>query len=246
MTKQRKQRLDDLLIERGEFSQRDEVLRAAIAGDIKVDDVRITSSAELVMPDAHIEIARANRYVSRGGIKLEGALAAFNQKVEGLRAIDVGSSTGGFSDCLLQAGAAEVTCVDVNYSQLAWKIREHPRTVVFERTNIRTADPTSLGAPFDIIVADLSFIGLAQLASVFAHLGQSGSVFIGLIKPQFESKHEETEQGVVKDPRVRARTINEVTGALEEVGFDVTGVVESPIAGKRGGNIEYLVRAVLR
>ena len=160
-----------------------------------------------------------------------------------MRCIDIGSSTGGFSDCLLQAGAASVACVDVNYGQLAWKLRQDPRVSVFERTNIKLADPGSLGAPFDMLVADLSFIGLAQLAPVFARLSHPGSIFIGLVKPQFESRAGETEGGVVRDAAVRERTVAEVREALEDAGFDATGVVESPITGPEG-NVEYLVRAV--
>ena len=156
----------------------------------------------------------------------------------------MGSSTGGFTDCLLQAGAASVACVDVNYGQLAMKLRQDARVTAFERTNIRTADPVELGAPFDIIVADLSFIGLAQLAPVFASLGQVGSVFLGLIKPQFESAANESDHGIVRDESVRQRVIGEVEQALRYAGFQVTGVVESAITGAKG-NVEYLVRAVL-
>lgn len=147
-----------------------------------------------------------------------------------------------FTDCLLQAGARSVACVDVNYGQLAWKLRQDPRVEVFERTNIRLADPQDLGAPFDIVVCDLSFIGLAQLAEVFASLCEKGSVFLGLIKPQFESRHEETQKGVVVDEAVRQRVISEVTSALQDAGFMVKGVVQSPIKGPEG-NIEYLVKA---
>lgn len=120
------------------------------------------------------------KFVSRGGHKLQGALDHFRQDVAGFRCVDVGSSTGGFSDCLLQAGAASVACVDVNYGQLAWSLRQDPRVSVFERTNIRLASPESLGAPFDMVVCDLSFIGLAQLADVFANLCEEGSIFLGL------------------------------------------------------------------
>ena len=134
--------------------------------------------------------------------------------------------------------------MDVNYGQLAMKLRQDERVTAFERTNIRTADPADLGAPFDIIVADLSFIGLAQLAPVFASLGQVGSVFLGLIKPQFESAADESDHGIVRDESVRQRVIGEVEQALRDAGFQVTGVVESAITGAKG-NIEYLVRAVL-
>lgn len=260
----KKVRLDDCLVEQGIFPSRDEVLRAVIAHEVRVDDVYVTSAAIKIAPDAEIFIKGKKSYVSRGGYKLQGALDYFDQDVHGLCCIDVGSSTGGFSDCLLQAGAAQVTCVDVNYGQLAWKLRQDTRVTVFERTNIKHADPIKLGAPFDLIVCDLSFIGLAQLADTFAQLGYhsaesssqlpqsphrdyrhlASTIFIGLIKPQFESRHEETDHGVVRDQAVRDRVIAEVAQALIQAGFIVDGVVESPIRGPEG-NIEYLVRAHL-
>lgn len=248
-TAAKKARLDTLLVEQGIFATPDEVLRAVLAREVKVNDVYVTSAAVKVALDASIVVKNRKRFVSRGGHKLQGALDAFGETVEGLRCIDIGSSTGGFSDCLLQAGAGEVTCVDVNYGQLAWEIRQNPRVRVFERTNIKLADPVELGAPFDVLVADLSFIGLAALAPVFARLsarearGGAGSVFVGLVKPQFESQPGETEGGVVRDEAVRARTVDEVKAALTSAGFTVTGVAESPITGPEG-NVEYLVRAV--
>ncbi len=245
LVRMKKMRLDDLLVEQGYFPDRATALRAVIAREVRVDDVYATSAAVKVPLDADVFVRGQKRYVSRGGHKLQGALDAFSQKAAGLRCIDVGSSTGGFTDCLLQAGAAQVTCVDVNYGQLAWKVRQDPRVAVFERTNIKFADPELLGAPFDLIVADVSFIGLASLAPAFARLSDSGSVFIGLVKPQFESRHDETERGVVRDEAVRLRTVDEVKCALAAVGFEVTGVVESPIVGPEG-NVEYLVRAVFQ
>ena len=240
--KQKKIRLDDLLIERGYFADAQAALRAVLAHEVKVGDVYATSAAVKVPSDADIQVKGGIPYVSRGGFKLRGALDAFDQNASGLRCIDIGSSTGGFSDCLLQAGAAFVACVDVNYGQLAWKVRQDPRVVVFERTNIRLASPESLGAPFDMVVCDLSFIGLAQLADVFANLCEEGSIFLGLIKPQFESQHEETDHGIVRSEAVRQRVVDEVTQALREVGFRVNGVVESSIKGAEG-NVEYLVHA---
>ena len=240
----KKIRLDELLVAQGYFDDVEAALRAVLAREVKVDDVYATSAAMKVSSDAVVQVKGRAQYVSRGGHKLAGALKAFGQDVAGLHCIDIGSSTGGFSDCLLQAGAASVVCVDVNYGQLAWSIRQNPRVSVFERTNIKTADPAHLGAPFDLLVADLSFIGLAQLAPVFARLCTRGSIFIGLVKPQFESRHDETEAGLVTDPEVRARTVREVRDALEQAGFSVTDTVESSITGKRSGNIEYLVRAV--
>ena len=243
MASVKKIRLDDLLVEQGYFPDKDAALRSVMAREVRVDDVYVSSAALKVRPDADILVKGGKRFVSRGGHKLQGALDAFGQDVSGLRCIDIGSSTGGFSDCLLQAGAADVACVDVNYGQLAWSLRQDPRVRVFERTNIKTADPAELGAPFDILVADLSFIGLAGLAPTFATLCAPGSVLIALIKPQFESAHDETDRGVVRDPAVRQRVIEEVSDALAAVGFVIDGVVESSIKGPEG-NIEYLVRAV--
>ena len=243
MASVKKIRLDDLLVEQGYFPDKDAALRSVMAREVRVDDVYVSSAALKVRPDADILVKGGKRFVSRGGHKLQGALDAFGQDVSGLRCIDIGSSTGGFSDCLLQAGAADVACVDVNYGQLAWSLRQDPRVRVFERTNIKTADPAGLGAPFDILVADLSFIGLAGLAPTFATLCAPGSVLIALIKPQFESAHDETDRGVVRDPAVRQRVIEEVSDALAAVGFVIDGVVESSIKGPEG-NIEYLVRAV--
>lgn len=251
MTKKR--RLDEILVEQGYFPDADAVLRAVIAREVRVDDVYVTSAAIKVLPDADIFIKTKDRrnpsdangrsFVSRGGHKLQSALGAFAVDVTGKRCIDIGSSTGGFTDCLLQAGASEVACVDVNYGQLAWKIRQDARVSVFERTNIRLASPESLGAPFDVIVCDLSFIGMASLVSVFAALAHKGTAFLGLIKPQFESKPGETDGGIVVDVAVRERVVAEVESALEAVGFSVEGVIESPIKGAEG-NIEYLVYAI--
>ena len=245
MSKQKKIRLDELMVQQGLAADAGEALRLVLAHQVKVGDAYPTSAAVRVAPDASIQVKGRKRFVSRGGFKLQGALDAFGQDVRGLRCIDIGSSTGGFTDCLLQAGAASVACVDVNYGQLAWGIRQDQRVSVFERTNIRLADPAELGAPFDVLVADLSFIGLAALAPVFARLSAPGSVFIGLVKPQFESRHDETDHGVVRDAGVRERVVAEVRAALEDAGFRVNGVVESPITGPEG-NVEYLVRAVYR
>ena len=212
-------RVDDLLVEQGYFADRDAALRAVIAREVRVDDVYVSSAALKVRPDADLFVKNTKKFVSRGGHKLQGALDHFRQDVAGFRCVDVGSSTGGFSDCLLQAGAASVACVDVNYGQLAWSLRQDPR-----------------------VICDLSFIGLAQLADVFANLCEEGSIFLGLIKPQFESQHEETDHGIVRSEAVRQRVVDEVTQALREVGFRVNGVVESSIKGAEG-NVEYLVHA---
>ena len=240
----KKVRLDTLLVERGFFASADEAKRAVLAHEVKVGDEFATSAALLVAPDVPVAVKSRMQYVSRGGYKLQAALDAFGFSPEGLRCADIGCSTGGFTDCLLQAGAASVAAIDVGYGDLAWKLRQDERVSVFERTNIRVADLEKLGAPFDVVVADLSFIGLASLASVFARLCKVGGTFIGLVKPQFESRFGETDgRGVVRDESVRLRTVEEVRAALETVGFSTEGVIESPLKGKQSGNVEYLVKA---
>lgn len=243
--KPKKMRLDELLVARGDFAAPGDVLRAVMAREVRVDDFYVTSAAVKVSPDADIFLRGRKQFVSRGGHKLQGALDAFGQSVAGMNCLDIGSSTGGFTDCLLQAGAARVAALDVNYGQLAWKLRQDERVAVFERTNIKDADPATLGGPFDLIVIDVSFIGLASLAPLFPRFSQPGTVFIGLVKPQFESAHDETDRGIVRDEAVRLRTVEEVREALAAASFEVTGTIESPITGAEG-NIEYLVRAVYR
>lgn len=238
-----KMRIDELLVERGYFPTTDAALRAVIAGDVRVDDVYPTSAGKKVPVDADVFVKGAKRFVSRGGHKLQAAIDHFGVDVTGKHCIDVGCSTGGFSDCLLQAGAGSLACVDVGYGELAWSIRNDERVSVFERTNIRTADPTELGAPFDVVVCDLSFIGLAQLAPTFASLCGPDAILLALVKPQFESAHEETEGGLVTDPDVRIRTVEEVQAALVDSGFTIEGTMESPVPGKKAGNIEYFIRA---
>lgn len=243
MSTNKKIRLDDFLVEQGYFASRDEVLRATIERTIRVNDTYVTSAAIKITKDADIFIKGKKQYVSRGGIKLQGALDVFNINVCGLDCIDIGSSTGGFSDCLLQAGAKSVACVDVNYGQLSWKIRNDARVKVFERTNIRLANPAELGAPFDVVVADLSFIGLSGLAQTFSQYCKIGGIFVGLIKPQFEAGAQENQGGIVTSPEVRKRVVAEVSESLANSGFDINGICESPIKGTEG-NIEYLVYAV--
>ncbi|WP_165253304.1 TlyA family RNA methyltransferase [Adlercreutzia sp. ZJ304] len=240
---QKKIRLDELLIKRGICADAEEALRRVLAREVRVEDVYASSAAMMVPPNVNLFVKHEKQFVSRGGHKLQGALNAFGQNVSNMRCIDIGSSTGGFTDCLLQAGAKSVTCVDVNYGQLAWSIRTDPRVEVFERTNIKLANPQELGAPFDLIVIDVSFIGLASLAPIFPKLAQRGSVFIGLVKPQFESRHEETDRGVVRNETIRVRTVAEVKEALEKEGFRVTNTQKSSITGPKG-NVEYLVHAV--
>ncbi len=248
MNKQKKIRLDELLVERGLFRDADEALRAVIAKEVRVGDTYATSAALPVAFDEDVFVKGRRQFVSRGGYKLSGALEAFDQDVRGMHCLDIGSSTGGFTDCLLQAGAAHVTCVDVNYGQLAWKLRQDDRVSVFERTNIKHAASDELGAPFDLILVDVSFIGLASLVPFFPDFcykagTERKTIFLGLIKPQFESQRGETDHGIVRDETVRRRTVSEVCTALESSGFKVTDTNTSPITGS-DGNVEYFVHAI--
>ncbi|MDO4841553.1 MAG: TlyA family RNA methyltransferase [Phoenicibacter congonensis] len=242
-----KERLNKLLCDRGFAASLDEANRKILAKEVKVNDSYLTTPSEMVPADARIEVKVTCAYVSRGGIKLKGAIDAFDVKVAGKNCIDIGSSTGGFSDCLLQEGAGRVACVDVNYGQLAWEVRQNERSAVFERTNIKKADPQELGAPFDLIVIDVSFIGLASLAPVlkrFAHEpAEEKTELVALVKPEFEASHEENVGGLVADDDVRERTVAEVKAALSEQGFTVQDVIESPIRGKKKGNKEFLLYA---
>lgn len=237
-------RLDELMVARGLAQSADAAMRAVIAGEVVVDDVPVASAAQKVASDAQVRLRGRKRYVSRGGEKLKGAIDAFQVDATGLNCLDIGSSTGGFSDCLLQEGAARVACVDVNYGQLAWEVRTNPRVSVFERTNIRKVAPDVLGAPFDLIVIDVSFIGLSTLAADIARFSAPGTRLLALVKPQFESKRGEAPGGVVVDDAVRARTVDEVQEALGEHGFSTLGCVQSSITGRRSGNIEYLLYAI--
>ena len=201
-----------------------------------------TKPASLVGPDAAIRIVGDGpRFVSRAGDKLARALEAFPIAVEERRAIDVGASTGGFTDCLLQAGAATVCALDVGYGQIHWKIRTDDRVDVVERTNIRHADLDQLGAPFDLVVADLSFISLRTVADQLRALGNDGADWVLLVKPQFEvGKDDVGAGGIVRDVRLWSQALSTVIDALAERGLAVHGVDCSPVVGTKG-NREFVV-----
>jgi 23S rRNA (cytidine1920-2'-O)/16S rRNA (cytidine1409-2'-O)-methyltransferase len=194
----------------------------------------------MVSPDEPVHVvATADPFVSRAGRKLDAALDAFDADVQDLRAIDVGASTGGFTDCLLQRGAASVTAVDVGYGQMHWRIRGDARVEVVERTNIRTVDRSSLGEPFDIIVTDLSFISLRTVRTQLAALGEE-AIWILLIKPQFEAGPDRVgKKGIVRSADVRREVIHEVLDAYDDIGLGCRGIIESPITGTTG-NVEYV------
>ncbi|MDZ4169120.1 MAG: TlyA family RNA methyltransferase [Coriobacteriia bacterium] len=238
-----RRRIDALLAEQGLFASREQARAAVLAGEVRVAGQIVLKAGDQVDEDAPIEVTQRRRFVSRGGDKLAAALDEFALDVSGLRAVDVGASTGGFTDCLLQAGAASVVAVDVGYGQLAWSLRCDDRVTVFERLNIRAADPAALGAPFDVVVADLSFISLRiVLPSLLALMGADAHLVM-LVKPQFEAgKSNVGKRGVVKDPAVHTEALSDVVRALEAGGLVVRGLTFSPLTGPQG-NIEFLTWA---
>jgi 23S rRNA (cytidine1920-2'-O)/16S rRNA (cytidine1409-2'-O)-methyltransferase len=234
-------RLDKLLVDSGYFDSRQRAQRAILAGEILVAERVFDKPGSLVLPDAAIRVTAAERYVSRGGYKMEAALDRFGIDPSGRRCLDVGASTGGFTDCLLQRGASEVVTVDVGHNQLAWKIRSDSRVKVFEGINARFLAAEQLGANFSLAVADVSFISLTLvLGPIFKCLEQIGEIVV-LIKPQFELDAKRVDKGgVVRDATNRAAAVekiqNFVTGQL---GRQWLGVIESPILGAKG-NQEFL------
>ncbi len=211
-------------------------------GRVRVRGNPAPKPSTLVAPDEPLSIeGPPPRYVSRAGAKLEGALASFDVPVAGRAAIDVGASTGGFSDCLLQREAASVVALDVGYGQLHHRIRSDARVTVVERTNIRHADPSALGAPFDLVVADLSFISLARVAPQLVALGAEDTDWVLLVKPQFEVGRDLVGKGgIIRDPEIHVAAIVQAADALAAVDIGVVGLVESSIRGTEG-NREFLI-----
>jgi len=220
---------------------RTEARKAIDAGLVRVNANASPKPATLVSPQdaVHLE-ARPERFVSRAGRKLEAALDAFPIAVAGRRAIDVGASTGGFTDCLLQRDIACVVALDVGYGQIHWRIRNDPRVSVIERTNIRHAEPTEIGAPFDLVVADLSFISLITVADALVDIGAEETDYVLLIKPQFEAGKERVGRGgIVRDPSVHHDVVRAVADHYASIGLGMQGLITSPITGA-AGNTEYV------
>ncbi|MBO0769116.1 MAG: TlyA family RNA methyltransferase, partial [Solirubrobacterales bacterium] len=210
-----KQRLDQLLVQRGHFESRARAGAAVLAGDVLVGAgrTRAAKAGQLVAEDELVEVTAVADYVSRGGVKLANALDAFGLDVAGLRALDVGASTGGFSDCLLQRGASAVVALDVAYGELAWKLRSDPRVTVIERCNARSLSAETLPYPPDLIVIDVSFISLEKVLP--AVLGVAGASYncLAMVKPQFEVGRERVGKGgVVRDPALRRSALVQVGG----------------------------------
>ena len=241
----KKIRLDRLLEERGLAESRERAQALIVAGKILVDGQKKEKAGSLVPKEAEIRVlGEALPYVSRGGLKLEAALRAFAVSVNGKTALDVGASTGGFTDCLLQHGCAKVYALDVGYGQLAWKIRQDPRVITIERTNIRELDPALVPEPVDIAVIDVSFISLEKvIPPLLPFLSAEGEI-IALIKPQFEAGREQVGKGgIVRDEAARTAAVQRIQAFLNGLGLDVRGVMPSPITGQ-DGNVEYLVYAL--
>jgi 23S rRNA (cytidine1920-2'-O)/16S rRNA (cytidine1409-2'-O)-methyltransferase len=242
-----KQRADQLLVDRGLAESRTRAQALILAGLAFVGDRKIDKAGQQVADDAEISVkGRDHLWVSRGGIKLDHALTHLGWDVSGAVAIDVGSSTGGFTDVLLSRGAARVYAVDSGTNQLAWKLRQDERVVVHEQTSARILTPTHIPEPVDLIVCDASFIALSKVLPVPMSFAKNGARMVALIKPQFEAeRHEVGKKGVVRDATVHARVCAEVRGWLTSEGWDVVDLVESPITGPEG-NVEFLIAAVKR
>jgi 23S rRNA (cytidine1920-2'-O)/16S rRNA (cytidine1409-2'-O)-methyltransferase len=237
-----KQRLDQVLVDKGLVQSRERAQALILAGEVWVDGKKINKAGTQVAVDAAIEISGKDiPYVSRGGVKLEAALRAFNIDVTGLTCLDVGASTGGFTDCLLKHGAKHVTAVDVGYGQLDWTLRSDPRVEVIERTNIRHLDAAALPYPVDLAVVDVSFISLKIVVPVVSRLIKEPGQIICLVKPQFEvGKGLVGKGGVVRDPALHKAVIQDLTAAFEGFKLRVLGVIASPILGPKG-NQEFLM-----
>ncbi|OAN66521.1 TlyA family RNA methyltransferase [Sphingomonas sp. TDK1] len=242
-----KLRADQLLVDRGLAESRTRAQALIMAGLAFTGERKIEKAGQMLAEDAAIEVrGRDHPWVSRGGIKLAHALEHFGWEVTGAVAIDVGSSTGGFTDVLLTNGAARVYAVDSGTNQLAWKLRQDERVVVHEQTSARILTPAHIPEPIDLVVCDASFIGLAKVLDVPLGFTRPGARLAALIKPQFEAGREEVGKGgVVRDPAVHERVCAEVAVWLEGKGWQVLGVTRSPITGPEG-NVEFLIGAMRR
>ena len=234
--------MDQELVKRKLASTRSQAQRMIEAGEVKVPGVLVPKSSTLIDPDTEIRAAgTARRFVSRGGLKLDHAIGAFGVEVAGRHCVDVGASTGGFTDCLLQRGADHVVALDVGYGQLAWRLRSDPRVRVIERTNVRHIDPLAIGAPFDLVVVDVSFISLVTIAPALFALGHPATDYVLLIKPQFELSADLVGKGgVVKDIDSHRLAVRSTVLGLDSAGIGVLDVVPSPITGQKAGNREFL------
>jgi 23S rRNA (cytidine1920-2'-O)/16S rRNA (cytidine1409-2'-O)-methyltransferase len=239
-----KARVDQMLVDRGLAESRAKAQALILAGLVFSGERKIEKAGQALAPDAPLEVrGKEHPWVSRGGIKLAHALEHFGWDVTGAVALDVGASTGGFTDVLLQKGAAKVFAVDVGTNQLAWKLRQDPRVIVHEKTNARYLTGEVVTEPVDLIVCDSSFISLAKVLDSALDLARPDGRLIALVKPQFEAERGEIGKGgVVRDPAVQARVCDEAAAWVRSRGWSVEGVVPSPITGPEG-NVEFLLAA---
>jgi len=239
---QKKKRLDQLLVEKRLSPSRTCGRALIMTGKVRVNNQVIEKPGTLVSPSDDIFVKEADMpYVSRGGLKLEEALRAFKINVAGCVCLDVGASTGGFSDCLLQHGAARVYAVDVGYGQLAWKLRQDPRVVVIERTNVRHLSPEAIPQPIDIITVDVSFISLKIVIPAVSKFMHPDSLLIALIKPQFEvGRGQVGKGGVVRDPDLHLQVNKAISEFASEIGLAPDPVIVSPLLGPKG-NKEFII-----
>lgn len=236
-----KQRLDVLLVEKGLFPTREKAKSSIMAGLVKVNGKTVDKAGSEVPAEAVLEVAGpAIPYVSRGGLKLAKAITEFNLNLSGAVVVDIGASTGGFTDCALQHGAARVYAIDVGYGQLDWKLRQDQRVVNLERTNIRYMDNNLIGDEPSHVTVDVSFISLTKVLPKISEFLRDGGQVVTLIKPQFEAGRDKVgKKGVVRDPQVHMDVIKDVTATARELGFSIKGLTYSPVKGPEG-NIEYL------
>jgi len=247
MSKAAKQRVDQLLVERGLAESRSRAQALVLAGVVFSGETKLTKPGHTLPTDAPLEVrGRDHPWVSRGGIKLAHAIEHFGLDPAGVTAMDIGSSTGGFTDVLLQKGAEHVFAVDSGTNQLAWKLRQDPRVTVLEQTSARILTPAEIDRPCTWVVCDASFIALSKVLEVPLKLAAPACQLVALIKPQFEvGRGEVGKGGVVRDPALHARVCDEVRGWIEGLGWQVQGIVESPITGPEG-NVEFLIAAQRR
>ena len=240
-----KVRVDRLLVDRGLVASRERGQALILAGQVLVNGQKQDKAGALVPEEAELRIlGEVLPYVSRGGLKLAAALKEFGLSADSKVALDVGASTGGFTDCLLQHGAKKVYAVDVGYGQMAWKIRQDPRVVTIERVNIRAIEPALVPEPVDIAVIDVSFISLEKVVPAILQFLRPGAELVALIKPQFEVGREQVGKGgIVRDEAARQAAVERIKLFVQEHGFDVKGVISSPITGQ-DGNVEFLIYAV--
>ena len=236
----RRHRLDQELVDQGYFPSTSDAMRAVMAGEVSTTDRRLTAPGEQVAPGIQLHVRGRIPYVSRGGLKLEGGLDHFGVDPTGYACLDVGCSTGGFTDCLLRHGAACVVAVDVGYAQFDWSLRQDERVTLYERTNVVDL-PALTDQRFDLAVCDVSFTSVVTILPAVVSLLAPHGMFLTLVKPQFEAPREGVgEGGIVRDPEVRQAALEKVRSAFEEAGLHVVGSCESPITGHKG-NVEFLL-----